>query len=132
MGEQTKSVLIGIFVLAACTLLVSIILFLKPKVGDGKETIYVRFSDVNRISIGTRVLFGGKPVGEVVAIDEIYDARQNPSVDLLGRVYCYQLTLKIDSRIKVYNTDKISIQTSGLLGEKSIAIIPQKPPKGVT
>ncbi len=131
MGEQTKSVLIGIFVIAACTLVVSLILFLKPKVGDGKQVVYVRFSDINRINVGTRVLFAGKPVGEVVAIYPITDARQKPSVDLLGRIYYYQLVLKVDSHIKIYDTDKISIQTSGLLGERSIAIIPQKPPKGV-
>ncbi len=132
MSDQLKSMLIGIFVVAACVLTVSLILFLKPKVGDGKQTIYVRFSDVNRINIGTRVLFAGKAVGEVVAINEIYDARQKPSTDLIGRVYYYQLTLNVDSHVKVYDTDKISVQTSGLLGERSISIIPQIPPKGIT
>lgn len=132
MGEQTKNMLIGIFVVAACFLTVSLIMFLKPSVGDGKQTIYVRFSNINKISVGTRVMFAGKPVGEVVGIDEIYDARKSPSTDMLGRIYFYQLILKIDSSVKVYDTDEISIQTSGLLGEKSIAITPKAPPKGVT
>lgn len=132
MGEQTKNMLIGIFVVAACFLIVSLIMFLKPSVGDGKQTLYVRFSNINKINVGTRVMFAGKPVGEVVAIDEIYDARKQPSTDMLGRIYFYQLVLKIDSHVKVYDTDEISIQTSGLLGEKSIAIIPKAPPKGIT
>lgn len=132
MSEQTKNLLIGIFVVAACALIISMTLFLKPKVGDAKQTILARFSDVNQLNIGTRVLFAGKPVGEVVAIDDIYDARQKPVFDLAGRIYSYQLVLKIDSHIKIYDTDKISIQTSGLLGEKSIAITPQKPSKGTT
>lgn len=132
MGEQTKNMLIGIFVVAACFLVVSLIMFLKPSVGDGKETLYVRFSNINKINVGTRVMFAGKPVGEVVAIDEIYDARKAPSTDLLGRIYYYQLVLKVDSTIKVYDTDEVSIQTSGLLGEKSIAINPKTPPKGIT
>lgn len=131
MGEQTKNMLIGLFVVAACFLVVSLVLFLKPHVGDGKQTIYVRFSNINKINIGTRVMFAGRPIGEVVAVDEIHDARKTLSTDLLGRIYFYQLILKIDSHVKIFDTDEISIQTSGLLGEKSIAITPKSPPKGV-
>lgn len=130
MGEQTKNLLIGLFTCAAIALAISIIMFLKPSVGDGKELLYVRFSNINKINVGTRVVFAGKPVGEVIAIKEIQDARAQPT-DSLGRVYFYELTLKLDSHVKVYNTDEISLQTSGLLGEKSIAIIPKAPPKGV-
>lgn len=130
MGEQQKNMLIGIFVLAACATIISIILFLRPTVGDGKKILYVRFSNINKINVGTRVTYAGKPVGEVIAVDEIYDAREQP-VDALGRYYFYQLVLKVDSHVLVYNTDEISLQTSGLLGEKSVAIIPKKPPKGV-
>jgi phospholipid/cholesterol/gamma-HCH transport system substrate-binding protein len=130
MGEQQKNLLIGIFVIVACAAIVSIILFLKPSVGDGEKTLYVRFSNINKITVGTRVTYAGRPVGEVVAIDEIYQAREQP-VDSLGRYYFYQLELKVDSSVQVYNTDEISLQTSGLLGEKSVAIIPKKPPKGV-
>ena len=130
MGEQTKNMLIGVFVLVACALVFWLVMFLKPHVGNNKETLYVRFSDINKINVGTRVMFAGKPVGEVAAIEEIHDARDQPT-DELGRVYFYQLTLKVDSSVKVYNTDEISVQTSGLLGEKSIAIVPKAPPKGV-
>lgn len=131
MGEQTKNMLIGVFVIVACALIVWLILFLKPGVGDGKELLYIRFSNVNRINVGTRVLFAGKPVGEVIAVDEIFDARQNPSVDHSGNIYYYQLTLRVDSSVKVFDTDEVTIQTSGLLGEKSIAILPKSPIKGV-
>lgn len=131
MGEQTKNMLIGIFVIAVCAVIIWLILFLKPSVGDNKETLYVRFSNVNQINIGTRVLFAGKPVGEVVAIQPIPHARQKPIADVIGEIYYYQLVLKVDSSVKVYDTDEVTIQTSGLLGEKSIAIIPKVPPKGV-
>lgn len=131
MGEQTKNMLIGVFVIAACAVIVWLIMFLKPSVGDGKETLYVRFSNVNQINIGTRVLFAGKPVGEVVAINPIADARKKPMADVLGEIYYFQLVLKVDSSVKVYDTDEVTITTSGLLGEKSIAIIPKVPPKGV-
>lgn len=130
MGEQTKSVLIGFFVIVACALLIWMVAFLKPTVGDGKQLLYVRFSNIDRINVGTRVLFAGKPVGEVASIEEIQGARQKPLSDLLQRLYCYQLILKIDSKVKIYDTDEVLVQTAGLLGERSIAIIPKVPPKG--
>jgi phospholipid/cholesterol/gamma-HCH transport system substrate-binding protein len=37
----------------------------------------------------------------------------------------YELTLKIDSSVDVYNTDDVAIKTTGLMGEKSIAILPK-------
>ncbi len=131
MSTTIKNMLVGIFILSSIVILVGIIMFLKPSVGDGEQTLYVRFSDINSINVGTRVLFAGKPVGEVVSIEEIRDARAEPT-DELGRVYFFQLTLHIDSHVKVYNTDEISIKTSGLLGEKSISITPKAPPKGVS
>ncbi|NGX38691.1 MAG: hypothetical protein K1000chlam2_01868, partial [Chlamydiae bacterium] len=131
LGEQTKNMLIGAFIIVACALFVSFILFLRPSVGDEGQTLTLRFSDINNVGVGTRVLFAGRPVGEVVSIEEIPDGRKQP-VDELGRVYTYQLKIKIDSGVKVYDTDEVTIQTSGLLGEKSIGIIPKAAPPGVT
>ncbi len=131
MGNQVKNLLIGIFIIAACSLLIGIVMFLKPSVGNNEKTLYVRFANINKINIGTRVTYAGKPIGQVVAIDQIHDPRKQPA-DTLGRYYFYQLTLKVDSTVVVYNTDEVSLQTSGLLGEKSIAIIPKRPPKGIT
>src|SRR3990172_11470882 len=76
MGEQTKNMLIGVFIIAACTLIVGLIMFLRPSVGDAKQTLYVRFSNINKVNIGTRVLFAGKAVGQVTKIDPIYHARE--------------------------------------------------------
>lgn len=122
--------LIGLFVAIACALIVGMVLFLEPSVGDGKQTLVMRFSNINGISLGTRVMFAGKPVGEVEKIEQIPHARDQPT-DELGQVYFYQLILKIDSSVRAYNTDEFTIQTSGLLGEKSISIVPRSPPKGV-
>lgn len=129
MTEQLKNILIGLFVAAAITIAVSMILFLEPTIGDGKETLQVRFTNIAGINIGTRVTYAGRPVGEVTTISEIYNAREQPADDS-GRVYIYQLALKVDSSVQVYNTDEIAIRTTGLMGEKSIAIIPKTPPKG--
>ena len=130
LGEQTKNMLIGTFIIVACALFVSFILFLRPSVGDEGQTVTLRFSDINNVGVGTRVLFAGRPVGEVVAIEEIPDGRKQP-VDELGRVYTYQLKIKIDSGVHIYDTDEVTIQTSGLLGEKTSGIIPKAAPPGV-
>ncbi len=131
MTNSIRNFIIGLFLLTSVGIFVGLVLFLKPSVGDEKQTLLVRFSSVNKINVGTRVLFAGKAIGEVTAINEIYHARETQPTDQLGRLYFYQLTLKIDSNVHVYSTDEICMQTSGLLGEKSIAIVPKAPPKGI-
>lgn len=132
MSEKLKNTFIGIFLLIAIALILWMILFLKPTVGDGKKTYKVRFSNILGINKGTRVTFAGRPVGIVYQITEVPNAREQHTNDSDGTIYFYQLTLKVDSSVKIYTTDEIALQTSGLLGEKSIAIIPQTPPKGIT
>lgn len=123
MTDKVKNIFIGLFVLAAVTIGVSMILFLEPKIGDGKKIFHVRFANISGIVVGTRVTFAGKPVGEVVHIREIEDARSNP--DELGRVYFYELSLKTDSSVEVYDTDEIAVRSTGLMGERSVAILPK-------
>ncbi len=129
MSDQTKNLLIGTFIIGACTLIVSFIMFLRPSVGDMEKTYHIRFSDINKIAVGTRVNYAGKPVGEVVDIKEIKDARKQPA-DKFGKLYTYELTIKVDSSVEIYKTDQISLETSGLLGEKSVEITPRGIPKG--
>lgn len=129
MTDQSKNILIGLFVAAAITIMVGMILFLEPTVGDGKKTFNVRFANIAGISVGTRVTFAGKPVGEVTHIKEISSAREETPDDT-GRVFLYQLTLKVDSSVTVYETDEIAVRTTGLMGERSVAILPKALPKG--
>jgi len=131
MPEQMKNLLIGIFVALAMCLVVAMVLFIKPTVGDGKQILHVRFSNINGISVGTRVIFAGRAIGEVKSIDVSPDARRALS-DGNGSLYYYNLTLKIDSHIPVYDIDEFTTQTSGLLGDKSVAIIPKAPKEGQT
>lgn len=130
MGEQGKNLLIGLFTIAACTVLIWTILFLNPTVGNGKQILRVRFTSIEGIKKGTRVTFAGKPIGKVIAINQVYDARQQPA-DPLGLIYFYEVIFAVDSSVHVYNTDEIVMHTTGLFGEKSVAIIPRSPPKGV-
>jgi phospholipid/cholesterol/gamma-HCH transport system substrate-binding protein len=129
MPDQAKNMLIGIFVTAACAIVVFVLMFLHPSVGDEGKLLRVRFANIDKISIGTRVTFAGKPVGEVISIVELPDVdTERKSVN--GFVYVYELTLRVDSSVSVFNTDEISSRTSGLLGEKSVAIIPRPVEKG--
>lgn len=124
MTERWKNILIGTFVAAAFAIGVLLVFFLKPTIGDGKKTIQVRFANISGINTGTRVTYAGKPVGEVVKIAQVPDARSD-ALDKEGRVYSYQLTLRYDSRFNVFDSDEIAIRTTGLMGEKSIAILPK-------
>lgn len=123
MTDQVKNILIGLFVTSALAIMVALVLFLKPTVGDGKKMLSVRFTNIAGISVGTRVTFAGKPIGEVTHIRELPKARDE--ADDAGRIYLYQLTLKVDSSADVYDSDEIAIKTTGLMGEKSISILPK-------
>lgn len=122
--DKIKNILVGLFVVASVTVVVSMILFLEPTIGDGKKNLRVRFTNISGINVGTRVTFAGKPVGEVLHIHEIKDARTSTPDDT-GRIYFYELILKTDSSIDVYSTDEIAVGSTGLMGEKSVAIRPR-------
>lgn len=131
MPDQAKNMLIGIFVVAACAIIVFLLMFLHPSVGDEGRLLRVRFADIDKISVGTRVLFAGKPVGEVIEIRELPDVDVERKA-INGYVYVYELTLRVDTGVNVFNTDEVASRTSGLLGEKSVAIIPEVPQPGET
>jgi phospholipid/cholesterol/gamma-HCH transport system substrate-binding protein len=123
MTDQLKNTLIGLFVACAIVIAVSLVMFLDPNVGDGKKVLKVRFANIAGLGVGTRVTCAGKPVGEVATISEVPNARHLPT-DERGKVFLYELELKVDSSVQFYSTDEIAIRTTGLMGEKSIAIIP--------
>lgn len=129
MTDRAKTILIGCFIIIACLSMIGVLLFLRPSVGDNGKTLYVCFTSIEKVQIGTRVTFAGKPVGEVAAIDPIYDARNQPT-GRSGHVCFYELELKIDSHTVVYDTDEITMHTTGLLGERTIAIVPKAVKKG--
>ncbi len=126
MIDQSKNVFIGIFVIGAIALFAYVLSFLHPSVGDGTTILRARFTDIDKVNPGTRVSYAGRPVGEVVEIILIEEGREGRT-DRSGRSYMYELVLHVDSTVFVYNTDTVTILTSGLLGERSVGIIPRKP-----
>lgn len=129
MGDGIKAFWLGVFILITVGLAAWLLLFLRPSVGDCGTELTVRFTNIQSVSIGTRVSFAGKPVGEVTKIETIADARENPP-NASGDIYFYELKLCVDSSVQIYSYDEIIFSTQGLLGEKTIAIIPKATPHG--
>ncbi len=122
--KRSHLISIGAMVIVALALVIRGLLFLHPQPGDGGTKIHVRFQNIDKISKGSKVTFAGKPVGEVENILIIQNAFDERPKDA-ETVYPYELVLSIDSSVRVYETDVITAKTSGLLGERFIAIIPQ-------
>ncbi len=129
MPDQVKNALIGVFVVAALAILGFTLMFLHPRTSDEEQLLRVRFANIDKITVGTYVTFAGKPVGKVIQISEVESPRTEKYFG--DKVYTYELLLAIDSKVHAYNSDEVSLRTSGLLGERSVAITPRKPKKGI-
>lgn len=130
MNEVKKNISIGALVFLSFGLLVWVLLFLHPSFGDGHLVLHVRFPNVDKITVGTKVTYAGRPVGRVIDIKSIQDGRaqvQQDSVEQDGRkvIFPYELVLGIDSHVKVFDSDSIGMGSSGLMGERFIAITPR-------
>lgn len=124
-----KNITIGILVVGAFALLVWGLFFLHPSFGDGAKQLRARFANIDKIHLGTKVTFAGNPVGEVIKIEEVRDARKDGPVGK-DSIFPYELTLSLDSSIDVYDSDEVTIRTTGLMGERFIAIVPQRSKDG--
>jgi phospholipid/cholesterol/gamma-HCH transport system substrate-binding protein len=129
MSNKVKAFWLGLFIVVAISLLIYLVTFLRPSVGDGLVRLKVHFSNIDKIFKGSLVTYAGRPIGEVVAITKVKNPQQ-ALADAEGNLYVYELILDVDSAIAIYSYDEILFATSGLLGEKSIAIIPKATPPG--
>ncbi len=71
MGDKIKAFWLGLFIVVAIALLIWLVMFLKPSVGDGAVQLRVLFTNIDKVTTGSRVTYAGRPVGEVIAIREI-------------------------------------------------------------
>jgi phospholipid/cholesterol/gamma-HCH transport system substrate-binding protein len=126
MSEAIKNIAIGIVVAVSLCLILWALLFLHPSFGDGKFRLHVRFQDIEKVNLGTRVTYAGRAVGEVVKIEQVPEEERHAG-DSPDDIYIYDLTLKIDSHIPLYDSDEITIGTSGLMGERFISVLPKRP-----
>lgn len=124
MSSSIKNALIGLFALIASGIILFMLLFLHPTVGDDGKRLRVLFTNIDKVNVGTRVTYAGHPVGEVIGLMEVPNARRG-KIAKNGEIYVYELILEVDSSVNVFNTDEISVQTSGLLGERNVEITPR-------
>lgn len=123
--KNKQLVLIGLTVIFALTAVILTLLYIKPTPGDGKTIVHVLFKNVEKISPGTRVYFAGHAVGVVKNILVMKEYVASRSLNDQKDMYPYELVLELDSSVNVFPQDEITIHTSGLMGEKSIAILPK-------
>lgn len=114
MKQSKLELLVGIFVLVG----LAAITYLSVKLGTGSflsgETyqIEARFANAGGLSSGGSVLVGGVPVGRIEGI------RVDPAD------YSAIVTLSVLSGLKLPTDSMASIKTTGLIGDKYIAISP--------
>lgn len=121
---KSKLLALGGTTLGALLLFILLLFSIRPYVGDGKKLIHVRFDEVDKIRSGTRVNFAGKPVGIVASIRLV-----SRTTNTLSARYPYEATLKLDSSVELFPHDEVSIQTTGLLGERVVYITPKPHPE---
>src|SRR5574338_1167791 len=114
MAESSKNIAVGILVSCGIGLVVWVLLFLHPQFGDGDFKLHTRFTDIEKITVGTRVSYAGRPIGEVQAITPI-PREEAPTANKRSPIYCYDVELAIDSHVVLYSTDDITLSTSGLM-----------------
>lgn len=119
--KQKQLILIGITVIVALFIVLKAVFFLHPTPGDGKNIVHVRFKNIEKITPGTRVTFSGQHVGTV---DSVELRKEDMEKRTASVQYPYELILKLDSSVKLFPQDLVKIHTAGLMGERSIAIIP--------
>lgn len=122
MGNNIKNALVGFFSIVGILIVTALSLMMKPSIGDGKKRLKVRFSEVESLIIGSKVCFSGMPIGRISEIEYIENCRINSLKK--SKVFPFLLTLTIDSKIPIYETDIISAQNTGILGERVINIKP--------
>lgn len=114
MKQSKLELLVGIFVLVG----LAAITYLSVKLGTGSflsgETyqIEARFANAGGLNSGGSVLVGGVPVGRIEGI------RVDPAD------YSAIVTLSVLSGLKLPTDSMASIKTTGLIGDKYIAISP--------
>jgi len=102
MKHKTLELLVGIFVLLG----IAAVAYLTIKLGSGSV------ANAGGLNAGSSVYVAGVPVGRVETI--VMDPTD----------YCAIATLKIQAALKIPTDSMASIKTSGLIGDKFVALSP--------
>src|SRR5215813_10096609 len=113
---------VGIFVFIGCVALAGLVVKF-GRLGEGVKTYYqinVKFQDASGLLKGSDVLLGGAKIGRVSGGPRLVASGQGVDVPL--RIYDY---------VKIAAGSRFTVGSTGLLGDKFIAITPPPgPPNG--
>lgn len=121
--EDRKSLYFGCFLCMGIIGLLSVMFFFPKKQGNNKQEIHVAFTHLSGVSKGMHVFLAGKCIGSVAKVQDIIDKRIYGDE---GQLYCYELVLKIDSRVALYKDDVFAMYSPKIIGESIINVIPGK------
>lgn len=125
MQKKRELFVLGLFFSIGLIAILSWIFFLSPVAGDNKKQLRVWSVDIEGVLPGTQVALAGKRIGKVHEINYLLNSFYPLKKDCSGRYYAYELILKVDSLTQVFEGDVITINSSGLVGDKIINIIPK-------
>lgn len=111
--ETTRSIRLGIFVLAGTIFLVAALYFIgnKRNLFGNTFSIHADFYDVNGLMPGNNVRFSGIDVGTVKSVEIVHD-----------RVVTVTIIIEEKYRSYIHKNDVATIGTDGLMGNKLINI----------
>jgi phospholipid/cholesterol/gamma-HCH transport system substrate-binding protein len=104
---------VGIFVAIGLAMICGFVVEF-GRLGEGFKTYYsltVRFKDASGLLKGSDVLFSGAKIGKVAGLPRL--ARQGGGVDVPLRIYDY---------VKIPKESKITVGSSGLLGDRFVNV----------
>ncbi|MDD3420140.1 MAG: MlaD family protein [Candidatus Gastranaerophilales bacterium] len=111
----TAALKVGILTLVAILILIVGIGWLKGRSISNGQVLDLKFYDVDGLRVGAPVQMMGYRIGQVESLTPVFDSKQN---------YVSIKAVITQAGIKIPKASLISIQQSGIIGEKFVEITP--------
>jgi len=117
--QRTATVKVGLLTMISLAVLITTVIWLRGRSLGGGQPYEVFFRDVDSLREGSSVQFMGVRVGFVDAVDPIV---------LHGSQYRVRVRFSIsEPDVKIPRGSSISLEQSGIIGEKFVEITPPRP-----
>lgn len=116
-GKYSTSIKVGLLTLAALSILIFTVLWVKGRSLSSGERIDVAFNDINGMRAGSAVQMMGLRIGQVEEIAPIMNGKDS---------YIKLRFVVTEKDVKVPYASTISIQQTGIIGEQFLEVTPPK------
>jgi len=117
--QRTATVKVGLLTTISLAVLVTAVIWLRGRALGGGQPFEVYFKDVDSLREGSSVQFMGIRVGFVDSVDPVM---------INGKQYRVRVRFSIsEARVDIPKGSRISLEQSGLIGEKFVEITPPRP-----